>query len=570
MNMRLSAFSFYARFIALGLGLGWLSLAAGQVASPFHMNDVTLPSGLEFVHCDGSTGRRFLYESVASGLASFDYDLDGRIDVYFLNGTVLEGAVPDPPPVNRLYRNQGSFRFTDVTAASGLGDPAFGLGVCVGDYNNDGFPDVYLSNFGPNGLYTNNGDGTFSAIQDQPSLGCGDKVGGGCCMLDMDADGDLDIYAAAYMRFDRSIPPSYFRGRKVYGGPLLYAKESGHLLENQGDLNFRDVSHIAGIDSVAEWGMGTICFDYDQDGDTDIFVANDSTKNTLWQNDGQGKFTDVALSTGIAYDYRGDPQGSMGIDVADFDGDLWLDLFQTTYHKQFPTLYQNMGGLFFQDTTMRTGAGIGLFYAVNWGTAFADFDNDGDKDIFIANGHIHDNLDDLDDTTSYKMTNSLLDNRGGKKFVDVSQTSGSGLSPKESSRGIVVEDFDADGRLDVIVLNSRTKPTAIRNETPNESHWIELNLVGIKCNRDAVGSQVLLTASSGKQRLEVHSGRGYQSHFGSRLHFGLKKAETIERLELHWHGQETQIIEGLPADAIYIIREGCPPIAVKQYHEAHH
>ena len=562
MNLCLSTHPVCGRLAsALLWGLVWVNIARCQVVSPFHMNDVTLQSGLEFVHCDGSSGRHYLYESVASGMASFDYDLDGRIDVYFLNGKDFENAMADPPTVNRLYRNRGAFRFVDVTESSGLGDPEFGLGVCMGDYNNDGFPDVYLSNYGPNRLYINNGDGTFSKIEDQPCLACGDKVGGGCCMLDMDGDGDLDIYAATYIRFNSALPPSFFRGRKVYGGPLLYAKESGRLLENLGDNNFRDISHTSGIDSVAEWGMGTICFDYDEDGDTDIFVANDSTKNTLWENDGHGKFTDVAVLTGIAYDYRGDPQGSMGIDVADFDGDLWLDLFQTSYHKQIPTLYQNMGS-FFQDVTLKTGAGVGLFYAVNWGTAFADFDNDGDKDIFIANGHIHDNLDDLDDTTSYKMTNSLLDNRGGKKFVDVAPKSGSGLLPKESSRGIVVEDFDADGRLDVIVLNSRTKPTAIRNETPVDSHWIELNLVGVKSNRDAVGSQVVLTASSGKQRMEVHSGRSYQSHFGSRLHFGLKDSKTIDRLEVRWHGQETQIIEGLPADAIYILREGYPPIEV--------
>ncbi len=543
--------------------LGSVSYAFGQSAASFLLTDVSAHSGLSFQHYDGSSGKHYLVEAVAAGLASFDYDLDGRNDVYFLNGAELPRSADGVQYENRLFRNQGQFQFSDVTRAVGLGDRSFGLGVCVGDYNNDGFPDVYLSNFGPNGLYTNNGDGTFTQITNQPSLTCGDKVAGGCCMLDIDADGDLDIYSAAYMIFDYSAAPSQFRGRVVYGGPLLFAKQAGSLLENQGDDNFKDITHEAGIDAVVEWGMGTICFDYDQDGDTDIFVANDSTKNTLWQNDGQGKFSDTALLSGIAYDYRGDPQGSMGVDVADFDGDLWPDLFQTTYTKQLPTLYQNLEGLYFQDVTISTGVGSGLFYAVNWGTGFADFDNDGDKDIFIANGHIHDNLDDLDSTVSYKIANTLLDNRGGKKFADVSQISGSGLSPKESSRGIAIDDFDNDGRLDVIVCNSRTTPTAIRNETSSEGHWVELTLVGVQCNRDGVGSQVLVTTSAGTQRLEVHSGRGYQSHFGSRLHFGLGSDETVERLEVHWHGQGVQTIDGLPADTLYIVREGDPPIAMK-------
>ncbi len=578
-----SRFRLFIAVIAVCGCIGYPQPATAQVASPFLLTDVTGDSGLGFQHCDGSSGKHYLVESVAAGLASFDYDSDGRIDVYFLNGAPLpinaspqsashqsashqsaSSGVDNPAqPVNQLFRNRGKFQFVDVTGASGLGDAGFGLGVCVGDYNSDGFPDVYLSNYGPNGLYCNNGDGTFTAIMDQPSLECGDKVGGGCCMLDIDGDGDLDIYAASYIHMDYSIAPSYFRGRNVYGGPLLFAKQTDNLLQNQADGSFRDVTATAGIDTVTEWGMGTICFDYDQDGDTDIFVANDSTKNTLWQNDGNGKFTDVALLSGIAYDYRGDPQGSMGIDVADFDGDLWPDLFQTSYTKQLPTLYQNMQGTFFQDVTLKSGAGAGMFYAVNWGTGFADFDNDGDKDIFVANGHIHDNLDDLDDTVSYKIANKVLENQRRKKFVDVSASSGSGLLPVESSRGMVIDDFDNDGRPDIIVLNSRTKPTAIRNDSATAAHWIELNLVGIQCNRDGVGSQVLVTTTDGTQLLEVHSGRGYQSHFGSRLHFGLGSANKVERLEVRWHGQAVQVMEGLAANSFYLIREGDPPIVLK-------
>lgn len=539
----------------------WSASTHGQ--SQITLKDYTAKSGVNFEHRDGSSGRHYLVEVVAAGMASFDYDSDGRQDLLFLNGAALPGSDYDQPPCNATFRNQGGFAFHDVTQRCGLADIGFGLGVTVGDYDNDGFPDVYVSNFGPNALYRNNGDGTYVKVAEQTVLECGDKAGGGCCMLDMDADGDLDIYAASYMNFDFNIPPSEFRGRIVYGGPLLYEKATDNLLANHGDGQFQDVSRQAGIEAVAEWGMGTVCFDFDQDGDTDIFVANDSTKNTLWTNDGGGSFTDTALLMGVAYDHRGDPQGSMGADVADFDGDLWLDLFQTAYTKQLATLYQNMEGFFFQDATLATGAGVGTLYLVNWGTGFVDFDNDGDKDIFIANGHIHDNMDDLDDTVSYKLTNQVLENRNGKKFVDISANCGDGLLPRESSRGIAIDDFDCDGRPDVVVLNSRTFPTVLRNESPQNGHWIELNFVGLRSNRDAIGSQVLLTADGRNQRLEVHSGRGYQSHFGSTLHFGVGQAQTIDRLEIHWHGQETQVIEDLDCDAVYVIREGKRPVRIE-------
>jgi len=535
--------------------------AVGDEPTSIRFRDFTQASQIDFKHSDGSGGNHYLIEAIASGLASFDYDLDGRVDIYFLNGAELKGTLYATPPLNALYRNQGDWSFVDVTRESGLGDAGFGLGVTVGDYNNDGFGDVYVSNYGPNVMYQNNGDGTFSMVSDQPALARGSKVGGGVTMLDIEGDGDLDIFAANYIQFDFDMrPPSVFRNQIVYGGPLLYPPEAGDLLLNQGDGTFSNISQEAGILADDQRGMGTICFDFDQDGDTDIFVANDSSKNTLWQNDGRGHFVDSAIVAGVAYDHRGDPKGNMGVDVADCVGDLKPDLFLTAYTKQLTTLYENLGGGFFMDTTLRRNAGANTFYPVNWGTGFADFDNDADKDLFIANGHIQDNMDEFDDTISYKILNQVLENRQRKKFVDVSKNCGDGLQIKQSSRGIAIDDLDGDGRLDVIVLNSREQPSILRNESKSMGSWVYLDLVGILCNRSAVGSRVVIVTGSRSQSLEVHSGRGYQSHFGSRLHFGLGDAARIDRIDIHWHGGSTETHRDLEVNALFLIKQGSQPL----------
>lgn len=538
----------------------WLCLTcvAGHAAEPSAIQFKNLPStaGLTFEHKDGSSGQHYLIEAVASGMATFDFDGDGDLDIYFLNGAALRGTVYASPPKNALFRNDGNFQFTDVTESSGLGDQGFGLGVAAGDYDNDGWIDVYLNNYGANALYRNSGDGTFSLVPDEV-LACGHKVGAGASMLDMDADGDLDIYSANYIQFAYDLrSPSIFHGQIVYGGPVLYPTEPDDLLRNNGDGTFTNVSQEAGILSESEWGMSTICFDADADGDTDIFVANDSTRNFLWQNDGQGRFTEIGVLAGVAYDYQGDTQGSMGCDVADFNGDMLLDLFVTAYEKQLAILYENLGNSIFQDATLTTGAGAGSFHLVNWGLGFGDFDNDGDKDLFVANGHIHDNLDDFDDTTSYKMANQVYENKNGKRFVDISAHCGSGLQVIESSRGAVLEDLDEDGRLDVVVINSRTKPTLLQNISNSSSNWIEVELVGQVCNRSAIGCEVTVRCGARSQILTVHSGRGYQSHFGTRLHFGLGAAESIDELSVRWLGGQIESFTDVKASGLLIIRQG--------------
>ena len=553
-----------------GAWLGWsawglagtllAAAAAGLSAAEgtaIRLQDVTQESGIRFLHTDGSSGEHYLVEAMASGLATFDFDRDGDLDIYFLNGAPLRGMVVKETPRNALYRNDGGWRFTDVTEHSGLGDASFGLGVAIADYNEDGHPDVFLNNFGPHALYRNNGDGTFTNVTIQAKLKEGGTVGAGASFLDIEGDGDLDLYAANYIQFSyEANPPSVFRGRKVYPGPVVFPAQADQLFRNNGDGTYTDISRDAGVSGQASWGMGTAAADFDDDGDTDILVANDSAQNFLWQNDGTGKFQEEGLQRGIAFDYRGEALGSMGVDVGDFNNDGRLDAFMTSYEKQLTALYQNLGQGLFQDVTRRTGAGIGTVPRVNWGTGMVDFDNDGDRDLFFANGHIHDNLDEFDDTTSYRQPNQLLENHGGRRFSDVSTECGLGTKGQHSGRGACFEDFDNDGDVDAVVLNSRELPTLLENRRQNAHAWIEIELVGRKTNRDGVGARVWVEAGNRVQVAEVLSGRGYQSHFGTRLHFGLAERQRIDRIEVRWIGGGRDLIRDIPAGQIVQIHEG--------------
>ena len=541
---------------AVVVGLAFFSGLTGRGEQAFLFTDVSPGTGIDFRHSDGHGGQRFLMEAVSCGLATFDFDGDGLVDIYFINGAPLRGTQVDQPPRNALYRNLGNFRFVDVTDAAGVGDIGFGLGVTVADYDNDGFPDIYVNNYGENVFYRNQGDGTFAEVTGPTGTANGEKVGAGVAFLDINGNGLLDLYCANYIQFSYAdYRPTNMLGHVVYPGPLVYPAEPDNLFRNNGDGTFTDVSEEAGVSVNPQWGMGVICGDFDGDGHTDIFVCNDSTRNFLFVNDGQGKFREMGLLSGLAFDGTGSPQGSMGVDVADYNGNGRLDLFMTTYQRERTTLYENLGGLLFQDVTARTGAGVHSFRRVNWGVGFGDFDNDGHVDLFVANGHIHDNVDKFDSSTSYGMPNQLLRNDGSGRFRDVTDGSGAIGVDAFSSRGAVLEDFDNDGRLDVVVLNSRRAPQVFRNEQVTGHHWIQLRLVGIDSNRDAVGARVRLTAGGRTQTKEIHSGRGYQSHFGSRLHFGLGDQSRIDEVEIRWVGGRIQRLGGMAADQILTVVE---------------
>ncbi len=538
--------------IALVTWLCLFALAQGQ--SPILLHDVTDQTGITFRHTDGSSGRRYIMETVSAGLALFDYDGDGDTDIYFLNGAPLEGTVVETPPTNALYRNDGAFKFTDVTQQAGVGDTGYGLGVAAADYDNDGDLDLYLNNHGPNVFYCNNGDGTFSNVTEQTGTGNGDKMGAGTCFLDIDGDGFVDLYVANYLQFtyETHVEPTQ-RGMRVYPGPEFFPPVADTLYRNNGDGTFSDVSAESGIAKHEAWGMGMVCADYDNDGDTDIFVANDVTANFLFENDGTGKFEEAGLVAGIAYDLQGDAHGSMGVDSADYNNDGWLDFYQTSYQTQLALLFQNLGGGLFEDVTLRSGAGADTRHLVTWGNAFVDFDNDGHRDLFIACGHLLDNVDLFDDRTTYRARNILLRNNGQGRFVNVSNTSGIGMSPTFSSRGAAFDDLDNDGDIDAVILNSREPPTILRNDSPAGNHWLQILLKGVQSSANGVGARVRVVTEKASWIDEVHSGRGYQSHFGMRLHFGLGKCDRVDRIEVHWIGGGVDVVEDVPADRVLTI-----------------
>ncbi|MCP4260951.1 MAG: CRTAC1 family protein [Planctomycetes bacterium] len=521
------------------------------------LHDVTKETGITFKHTDGSSDKRYIMETVSAGLALFDYDNDGDVDIYFLSGKPLKGTKYKVQPKNELYRNEGGWKFTNVTEQARVGDTGYGLGVAIGDYDNDGNLDIYVNNHGPNVLYRNNGNGTFTDVTKKAGVANGSYTGAGACFLDMDKDGDLDLYVSSYLKFSyENHMVSHADGFPVYGSPSFFPAAPDVLYRNNGNGMFTDVSKSSGIADHVSWGMGMVCSDYDNDSDTDIFVANDGDGNFLFENDGTGKFEEVGLMTGVAYDIHGDEQGSMGANCADYDNDGLLDFYVTSYQGQLATLYKNLGDNIFDDITRLAGSGEGTVPNVTWGASLTDFDNDGDRDIFIACGHLLDNIERFDDKSTYFETNVLLMNAGDGKFVNVSDKSGDGMKVKLSSRGAGFDDLDNDGDVDVVVQNSRREPTILRNDTPSKGHWLQIRLRGVKTNRDGIGAHVKVIAGDLTLLDEVHSGRGYQSHFGMRLHFGLGSRERIDRIEVRWIGGGIDIFEDIAADQLLTITEG--------------
>ncbi len=538
-------------------GPGLTNALTAEAACPIQFHNVTRETGITFVHTDGSSGNRYIVETVASGLALFDYDNDGKVDIYFLNGAPLRGNKSASVPRNSLWRNEGNWKFTDVTERSGLGDAGYGLGVAAADYDNDGQQDVYISNFGPNKLYRNNGDGTFTDVTQKAGVADGaGRIGAGVAFVDMDNDGDLDLFVAHYVNFTyENHRLLRFNGYPAYAGPLDFQPTAFTLFRNNGDGTFTDVSVESGIARFNGAGMGVVCFDADGDGDVDIFVGNDKTGNALFLNDGQGHFKEAAGLAGVAYDAAGRAQGSMGVECGDVDNDGLLDLYVSTYQQETATLFKNMGHGLFDDVTRLTRAGDGTLRYVKWGVGLADFDNDGLRDLFLACGHLHDNVHLFDNTTSYECPSIVLRNTGGGKFSNVSDRAGDGPGVKRSARGAAFDDLDNDGDIDVVILNSRREPTLLRNDSP-PAHWLAVRLIGTQSNRDGIGAKVKVIAGELTLVDEVHSGRGYQSDYGRRLHFGLGKRDKVERIEVRWPSGRNDLIPEPSVDRLVTIKEG--------------
>lgn len=520
----------------LGSTLFLTSNLMGQFSSStsIQLTDVTAESNVGFLHSSFASGRGYIVEAMTGGIALFDYDQDGWIDIFFTNGCPLRGAENATPLHHALYRNLGGWKFEDVTDAAGLDFRGYGLGVVVADYDNDNDQDLFITTFGRNVLYRNNGDKTFTDITQFAGVAGKSPVGAGACFLDVDRDGYLDLFVANYVDFNyENHVPVLVRGQYVVAGPQYYNKLPNSLFRNRGDGTFEDISVASGIAGVTGPGMGVVATDFDDDGDSDIFVAEDGSPNLFFQNDGKGNFEEVGLLIGVASNVDGKFNGSMGVDCADVDGDGHLDLFVTNYQSEMPVLYLNLGDGLFEDATRKSQIPSSLFPHVNWGTGIVDFDNDSNRDIFIANGHF-DRVELMDDRTSLKVPNFLLRNMGGAKFVDVSKKSGSGMAIIESSRGAGFDDLDNDGDIDVVILNSNAAPSLLRNDSMNSNHWLQVSLRGKTCNRDGVGARVRVFAGDQIMIDEVHSGRGYQSHFGSRLHFGIGTHDQVDQIEVRW------------------------------------
>jgi len=511
-------------------------------ASNISFVDITEASGIIYRHQDGGTGQRFLPEHMGAGLASFDADGDGLLDIYFLNGASLPDLKPSAELSNRFFRNRDGRIFDDCTVAAGLTELSYGLGVTAGDYDNDGFQDLYISNFGPNRLFHNNGDGTFRDITDESGVGDGDKFGAGATFLDIDRDGDLEIFVGNYVSFD--FERHYLLAPKAFPyspGPRDYPALADTLFLNNGDGTFCDISHSSGIDSVAGPSMGVVSADFDGDNDVDIFVACDGEANLLYINDGSGKFSEEGILAGLALDSRGNANGSMGVDVADINGDGLLDLLVTNYSDQLLELFLNQspGGVF-EESSRQTQIGTEALPHVNWGVGLVDFDCDGDKDAFICNGHLLENAKEVESRTDFGVRNTVMENLANKTFRSVSDRAGPALLQARSSRGAAFDDFNLDGLVDVIILNSDSFAQVLQNTTGGENNWLVIELVGTSDNRDAIGAKVWLYTGNHVQFAEKVNGRGYQSHYGAALHFGLGQSMRVDQIEIQWPGHSNK------------------------------
>ena len=524
--------------------------------------DVAAKAGVTLLNICGDTSKDFIVDANGSGAAWIDYDNDGRLDLLIVNGSTREHLKQGGDPMVVLYRNDGAGRFEDVTMRSGLSRLGWGNGVCVADYDNDGFSDVYVTGIRGSALFHNNANGTFSDVTVRAQVGNGTRWGTGCAFGDYNRDGFVDLYVANYVKFDEQTIPK--RGETagckflvvdVYCGPKSLEGEPDVLYKNNGDGTFSDVSAPAHIKDPGYPGFGVLFSDLDNDGWPDIYVANDSMPHFFFHNNHDGTFTERALVAGIALSGDGREQAGMGVDAGDYNGDGLQDLIVTNFSHDYNTLYESHAGGFFTDASYATGIAKGSGPYMGWGVGFVDIDNDGRLDLFVANGHVYPQVDGHGIGTRYMQRKQLFRNVDGRTFRNVTDEVGGGLLVEKSSRGAAFGDYDNDGRIDVLVTNINDRPTLLHNESAG-GHWVTFRLVGTKSNRDAIGARVIVTAGGRRQTVEVRSGGSYMSHNDLRAHIGLGDAVRLDRVEIKWPSGLTETVGGLAADRFYVAREG--------------
>jgi hypothetical protein len=547
----------------LSANLGLTNLSPTKAAPFSRFVDVTANAGLTQTMFYGDPiHNTYIIEVNGAGCAFFDYDNDGWMDAFILGGRRLEGIPPGAS--NRLYHNNRNGTFTDVTEKAGLIDAGWACGVCVGDYNNDGFEDLYLTYYGQNKLYRNNGDGTFTDVTEKAGLhDPRTRFGSGCTFVDYNRDGWLDLFVSNYVEIDLAtapkpsmqVPNCNFEGVPTNCGPGGLGMPYHSLYRNNGDGTFTDVSKESGVAAMrTSYGFTTVAFDADEDGWQDIFVACDATPSLLLMNNHDGTFREEALLRGVALGSSGEPLGGMGVGIGDFDLDGHIDLVKTHFVNQATGLYRNNGKGEFEDLTFRAGLGGERRFS-SWGTGLVDLDNDGYPDLFIVAGTVAPELEKVYTKYPAKNPRLVFRNQGNGTFVELGDETGPAIASRHVSRGCAFGDFDNDGDLDVLIMNRNEPPTLLRNDAPAGNHWIKVRLEGTKSNRSAIGSRVLVRYGGKVQAQCVVSQSSFISANDPRLHFGLGDA-TKASVEVHWPAGTTESYADLPADQLVTIREG--------------
>ena len=535
------------RYLRLSFLIG--ALLTCDIAFGVAFVEIAEESGIHFKHTDGESGKRLFNEQYGAGCGFLDYDNDGDLDIYLINAGPQGENGDHPLPTNVLYRNNGDGSFTDVTAAAGVGDTRYGVGATIGDYDNDGDIDLYLTNFGDNALYQNNGDNTFTDVAVSAQVADA-EWGTSCAFADLDNDGFLELYVTNYADYTLEAHKTCYRHNiAVYCGPSSYPPQPDRLYHNRGDGTFIDLTEQRGLRSVsAAHGLGVAIGDSDNDGDADIYVANDQDFNFLFENRGDGHFEEIGLLSGVSCSDTGKAEAGMGVDFADYDNDGKLDLTVSNFQNETNTLYHNEGDNFFLDATIPAGVAEHTHRYLGWGIGFLDYDNDGHKDIFVANGHTMDNIAAVDRSTTTPQQNRLFRNLGDGTFADVTAQLGAGLALRKTSRAAAFGDYDNDGDIDILVTNWNQTVDLLRNEGGNRNNWIQIQAIGTQSNRSAIGARIKVVTGELTQYGEVKSSGSYLAFSDLRVHFGLKAAEKVDLLEIRWPSGIVDTTTNLPVN----------------------